>query len=336
MVDELVPVTEDPASIRRRAREGSRRVIEERAPRGEPGHGWKDAFVEIEECYGYDAWDLHYALGVTCFLHPKTRPREEDRPRAAARKKRRHQMEKDVRRLQRKWMSGPDPAACLVFVVEVPRPWHELLELGGKAADWMIDEFAGHVGIILGEARRARAGPEEPEPDPYRQAFTFGCQLLRTSGILPREKGGREISPQEQIEDLRERFRVMRERNDLPPAPDDENPRAWIRDLWRRILGGFAPDRRRHLEPAEGLPVPLIARGLLLYGPTGVLEAVPRFDTGLLQRLRLLLPAEDLDLPLFIATGSLNALSRERGIGERVLQALEGPPDQGAAADPPK
>lgn len=341
----------NPARQREEIYRLSVRFIEERAPRGEPGFGWKDTLDEIEETYGYKPYDVAYVLALTTDVHPRTRPRSEDQERAAAARERHAKVMELLARLQEELTAGDDRPSSAVILVEGPRTEWELLETRGRPADWHLDEFVGYVGVILGEARRPQARPEEsetdaegrpvPPADSYRQALTFACQLLRTTGILPREIGGRAVSVQEQRDALRQRFWRLQQKGDLPPRSDDGAPLRWIEALWRRLAEGVAdPERRRFIAPTDAFPVPAVVHTTMLLPGQKVEWDRRRLHPSHLARLRDLL-RDPADLAIAFAFTGLTAIAVPRGIRERLRQALGEPPagpapDPGPSADPPK
>lgn len=236
-------------------------------------------------------------------------------------------------------MAGDDLAGSAVILVEGPQKEWEMLEVHGRPAGWHLDEFAAHLVVVLAERRwpgfLARFDGELVglEADPYRQVFIFGAQLLRATGILPRQAGGREIPVQEHRDDLRQRFWRARKKGDLPLPPDDDDPLGWIEAVERRLLeGAAAPDRRRFIAPTDPSRLPDVMHAtILLPGQREVAWTCRWFYPLSLERLRQIFP-DPVDLVIALAVTGVNAIAKPRGIRERLLEALGEPP----AGSPPE
>ncbi len=265
MADETVAAVSDPVREREQLYEDSLRFIQEHAPSGDPGHGWKDTIAEIEEEYNYrPAYDVAFALAHTLYLAPMVKPRPEDLATIAAGEKRHARLMRLLAHLETE-MAGEDPVAEGIFLVEGPQADWQFLKPQGRLADWHLDAFTGQIGVILGETRLSQYLTVRPgrrglpkDLDPCTVALDFGVELLRETGVLAREIDGQKITPAKQREDLRQRFWRLRREARLPAPPDDADPRGWAeasheqvqRQLWNQ-------EGRNFVTPRDALSLPI-------------------------------------------------------------------------------
>jgi hypothetical protein len=232
----------DAATLRQRAYRRSRQILEAHARKrkGRDVERPGDVLEDIAETYDYEPWDVALVAALTVLLHPRTRVPEALRAETARITAERRRVVQAIQTLQAKFMQGDRPILTCVQFVLAPRPAVGLVYATGRPQEWALDEFAGAIRVILGQARVP--GMPEPPREPIGQALDMGKELLDTLGIKVRRRS------------LEERAAAL---PDLPPAPDDADPLAWAQALSRRFTR--VPEGRdilrRVFTPAEDLPL---------------------------------------------------------------------------------
>ncbi len=205
---------------------------------------WLGVLGEIEALYHYDAWDVLFILAATLRLHPHTGVPAAFRRQAAEYKQQRREMTRDLRHFQEKWMTGERPMAQSLEVMESAHPAYALVETRGRPSDWMLDEFAGHLGVILVDTRWAKqARPWNPDADPFDFAFGYGRDLLNMTGPFHTS-----------TQALYGRYWRLKTAGNLPSPPDDETPHEWIKHVIRRTTERIGASERAVFLLSTALP----------------------------------------------------------------------------------
>ena len=205
----------DPDQFRKDLRQTSLKIIREHARKmkGEAWESWRQVLDEIQHLYCYDAWDLLFVLAFTLALHPKTGITGTFRQEAAELKRRRQKATRELERFHARWMMGENPLFESLEVREAPHPAYDLVETRGRPANWALDEFSGHLGVILIDTRWSQARPASADADPHDFVFSYGKDLLRFAGDI-------RVKPKA----LYDRYRRLKQEGELPPPPNDEDP----------------------------------------------------------------------------------------------------------------
>jgi len=230
----------DAATLRARALVRSRQILEAcaRKGKGRSTERPSDVLEDIRDAYEYEPWDVALIGALTAILHPRTRVPQALRAETARITAERRRLIQAMRALNRKFMAGSRPTVSCLQVVLAPRPGVGLVYTTGRPSEWVLDEFAGCMLVILGRARPRNMA--EPPREPIGVAFDLGRELLGSVGIeAPRRS-------------LDERVRAL---PDLPPEPTDEDPLGWANVIARRLTRVPEGDAvlRRILVPDEDL-----------------------------------------------------------------------------------
>ncbi len=237
------------AALRRGAVDLIRRLVRARGIKADDC--WRSPLREIEDIFAYNAWDLLTVAAQVSFYHHKHGLPAAVRSVATAQARRfRSALEdKNLRRWRDRWMSGSLPFASTIMIEEnLPLPpdvrhpegaWH-------RPAEWALNEFAGHCGVILGKARvDLMRDPPDDSDEAMSLAFDYGAALI--SGIL----GERIVRGK-----LRARYNALKRQTDLPPLPDDQDPLTWYETVWNRCRrhAGAEPTLRMMSSDKPGVP----------------------------------------------------------------------------------
>jgi len=237
----------DPATLRLNAFRRGRQILEGlaglapvRVREGVQRPG--DVLLDIQETYDYDPWDIALLGALTGLLHPRTRLPQLLRDEASRITRERRQFLQALRTLQKKFMTGDRPTVSCIQAVLAPRPAVGLVLTTGRPAEWVLNEFAGAVLVVLGQTRAAKM--PEPPLEPIGLAFGFGCELLRSIGIRATRRS------------LEERARAL---PNLPPPPNDDAPLDWAEALTERLtrVPEASDILRRVFAPDDATPLPL-------------------------------------------------------------------------------
>ena len=232
----------DAATLRKRAFVRSRQILEEcaRQQKGRNAERPSDVLEDIAETYNYQPWDLALVAALTALLHPRTRVPQALRAETARITAERRRVGQALRILRKKFMQGDEAIISCSQIVLAPRPAVGLIYTTGRPDEWALDEYAGAVRVILGQARVP--GMPTPADEPIGLAFEFGQELLAALGISVARRT------------LEERAQAL---SDPPPAPDDAAPLAWAETIGRRF--NRVPEGRdilrRVLTLADDLPL---------------------------------------------------------------------------------
>lgn len=232
----------DAATLRARALTRSRQILEAcaRKQKRRSAQRPSDVLEDIGETYNYEPWDIALVAALTALLHPRTRVPQALRAETAQITAERRRLLQALKTFRRKFMEGNRATATCVQVVLAPRPAVGHVYTTGRPQEWALDEFAGAVRVILGQARVP--GMHTPALEAIGFAFDFGRELLGALGIHVTRRS------------LPERAQALR---DLPPEPDDAAPLTWAEAVARRF-SRVAEGRdllRRLLIPEEDLPL---------------------------------------------------------------------------------
>ncbi len=280
------------AALRRNATDLIRQLL--RARGAKTDDSWRSTLQEIEAAFAYNAWDLLVVAALTSFFHHErgTPAAIRSLSTAQARRFRSALEDKNLRRWRDRWMSGANPLFSTMVILEnLPLPldimyperaWH-------RPAEWALNEFAGHCGVILGDARVAQMGdPIDDSEEAFRLAFDYGASLFE--GVI-----GHPIHPKKFRETLRARYTALKRHGDLPPPPDDQDPVTWFVAVRRRIL--------RHAEAESAVRMTYVGeQGLALTepGPRFARRQV-RFPSGPAAPAIELLPVDATELARILA-----------------------------------
>lgn len=236
MINDAIPSAE---VLRDRAFERSRQILEQHArPRSDQRPS--DVLEDIAETYDYQPWDIALISALTVLLHPRTQVSQALRSETARITRERRQLLQALRTFQQKYMHGNHPTVSCFQVVLAPRPGVGLIYNTGRPSEWVLNEFAGCIQVVLGQARIG--GMSTPPLEPIGNAFDIGRDLLRSVGIMV-ARGS-----------LYDRARAL---PDLPPEPMDDDPLGWAETIagrLSRVPKGNAI-LRRILIPQDDLPL---------------------------------------------------------------------------------
>jgi len=200
---------------------------------GRKDHSWRSILQEVKEFFDYDAWDVMTVLAATLYLRPMTMVPESLRQEAAEYQRRQRKAMRRVEDVQAELVSGDDSFFESLVAVERPHPMYHLIQSRGKAADWLKNLFAAHLGVILVETRWPNVSREYPDASPRRKMAEFGESMLSHVGVDNQDDW-----------DLADRYARMKHQKNLPPAPRDEDPEGWVRASALHALEQVASPRR--------------------------------------------------------------------------------------------
>jgi len=251
---EQIRLDMDPATLRARALAGSRQILEAcaRKAKGRSTERPSDVLEDIGEIYNYEPWDIALVAALTAVLHPRTRIPQTLRAETARITAERRRLLQALRTFRQKFMAGERPTVSFFQVVLAPRPGVGLVYTTGRPSEWVLDEFAGCILVILGRARIHNMA--KPALGPIDLAFDFGRELLGSVGIeAPRRS-------------LDERVGTL---PDLPPEPTDEDPLGWANVIARRLtrVPEGSAVLRRIFVPEEGLSLETFRYGMRTSSP---------------------------------------------------------------------
>lgn len=235
--------TADPARLRAWILIRGRQILEEcaRKERGPRDLKPSDVLEDIADAYAYEPWDVALVGVLVARLHPRTRVPQALRAETARIAAERHRLVQALRSFGKKFMARGRPVVSCVQVVLAPRPGVGHVYTTGRPSQWILDEFAGAIRAILGQARVPGLKHRLRDPIATGFAFSYGKDLLSSLGIRVMRRS------------LEERARAL---SDLPPEPNDQDPLGWADAIARRL--GRVPEGdailRRLLVP-ETLPL---------------------------------------------------------------------------------